>query len=78
MWDEEGRENEPPYFGWLSVELPYPVSTLNLKTLVHTRPVGFRPLVEVEPTDHPLATEQRNGITLARVQEIAGEMMHGW
>lgn len=26
--------------------------------------------VELEPTDHPLAIEQRNGITLERVKEI--------
>lgn len=28
------------------------------------------PYVELEPTDHPLAIEQRNGITLDRVKEI--------
>lgn len=28
------------------------------------------PYVELEPTDHPLAIEQRNGITLERVKEI--------
>jgi hypothetical protein len=27
--------------------------------------------LELEPTDHPLAIEQRDGITLARVVEIA-------
>ncbi len=37
LWDTPGREHEPPYFGWLSTELPtYPPSTLNLKTMVHT------------------------------------------
>ena len=30
--------------------------------------VGERPLVELEPTDHPLAVEQHAGITLGRVQ----------
>ena len=28
------------------------------------------PYVELEPTDHPLAIEQRNGITLERVKKI--------
>ncbi|MGW1264432.1 DUF2199 domain-containing protein [Streptomyces drozdowiczii] len=37
----------------------YATTTLNLKTRVHTRPVGDRPFVELEPTDHPLAIEQR-------------------
>jgi len=31
--------------------------------MVHTQPVGFRPHVEVEPTAHPLAVEQREGVT---------------
>jgi hypothetical protein len=31
--------------------------------MVHTQPVGFRPQVEVEPTAHPLAVEQREGVT---------------
>ena len=70
LWDEPGREDEPPYFGWLATELPGYPSTLNLKTEVWTQPVGERPLVEVEPTDHPLATDQRNGITQERAWEI--------
>lgn len=78
LWDMEDREKEPPYFGWLSTSLPvYNPSTVNLKTQVHTNPVGVRPFVELEPTDHPLAVEQRTGITLARVQEIAEIILHG-
>ncbi|PVC93886.1 DUF2199 domain-containing protein [Streptomyces sp. CS147] len=77
LWDTPGREAEEPYFGWLTTDLPvYPTPTLNLKTHVHTRPVGERPLVELEPTDHPLAVEQRTGITLDRVQEIAEAVLH--
>jgi hypothetical protein len=78
VWNLEGREDEPPMFGWLSVELPvYEPSTLNLKTMVHTQPVGVRPLIELEPTDHPLAVEQRDGITVARVQALAEQLLHG-
>lgn len=77
LWDTPGRESEPPYFGWLTTELPvYPATTLNLKTYVHTRPVGERPHVELEPTDHPLAVEQRTGITPERVREIAAAVLH--
>ncbi|GAB7047069.1 DUF2199 domain-containing protein [Catenuloplanes indicus] len=78
MWETAGREAEPPYFGWLSTELPaYPVSTLNVKLMVHTGVLGERPHVLVEPTGHPLAVEQRDGITTARVREIASLVMHG-
>jgi hypothetical protein len=77
LWTTPGREQEPPYFGWLSTELPvYQPSTLSLKTRVHTQAVGTRPFVELEPTDHPLAVEQRAGITLGRVQEIAETLLH--
>jgi hypothetical protein len=76
MWTRAERESEPPYFGWLSTALPCYLDTLNLKTMVHTRAVGQRPYVELEPTDHPLAVEQQQGITLARVQEIAEAILH--
>ena len=76
LWTDTDRQQEPPYFGWLSTELPvYDVSTLELKANVHTQPVGQRPLIELEPTDHPLAVEQRDGITMARVREFA-EILH--
>ncbi len=77
LWTHPERVNEPPYFGWLSTELPlYEPPTLNLKTKVHSQPVGVRPTIELEPTDHPLAVEQRTGITVARVQDIAEKLLH--
>ncbi|MFJ9777052.1 DUF2199 domain-containing protein [Kitasatospora sp. NPDC101157] len=77
LWETEGREAEPPYFGWLTTELPiYSPSTINLKTMVHTRPVGRRPFIELEPTDHPLAVEQREGISQDRVREIVAAVLH--
>lgn len=77
VWEAPGRESEPPYFGWLTTALSiYSPNTLNLKTNLHTRKVGQRPFVELEPTDHPLAVEQRTGITLDRVREIAESLLH--
>ncbi len=77
LWDQEGREEEAPMFGWLSSDLPvYSPSTLNLETIVHTQPVGLRPVVALKPCDHPLAVEQRDGISLVRVQEFAETLLH--
>ncbi|MFD5786698.1 DUF2199 domain-containing protein [Streptomyces sp. NPDC127037] len=77
VWNSEGRDAEKPYFGWLSTELAlYSESTTNLKTNAHTRSVGKRPFVELEPTNHPLAVEQRTGITQDRVREIAMAVLH--
>ncbi|MFJ4770383.1 DUF2199 domain-containing protein [Streptomyces uncialis] len=47
-----------------------------MKTRVHTRPIGQRPFIELEPTDHPLAVEQRTGITTERVRAIAEAVSH--
>ena len=77
MWNVEGREREPPCFGWVSTTLPGYPSTLNLRSRVHTRPVGLAPFVELEPTEHPLAVEQRRGITWDRVREIAAQVQAG-
>ncbi|MGW1736218.1 DUF2199 domain-containing protein [Streptomyces sp. NPDC001999] len=77
VWNTEGREAEKPYFGWLSTELAlYSEGTTNLRTNAHTRPVGKRPFIELEPTDHPLAVEQRTRITQDRVREIAMAVLH--
>jgi hypothetical protein len=64
------RSQVGPFFGWLNAELALYPSTENLKTLVHLRDDGIRPYIELEPTDHPLALEQRNGISVERVGEI--------
>jgi hypothetical protein len=75
-FDDKHRSHIGPFFGWLNAWLkPYP-DTMNLKTRVHLRDSGIRPYVELEPTDHPLAIEQRNGISKARLAEIYAQMVH--
>lgn len=70
------RSSVGPFFGWLNASLkPYP-DTINLKTRVHLRDDGIRPFIELEPTQHPLAIEQRDGISIERVAEIYSMMMH--
>jgi hypothetical protein len=76
VYDQMHRSNTGPFFGWLNAWLkPYP-ETMDLKTRVHLRDHGLRPWIELEPTDHPLALEQRNGISVDRVAEIYANMMH--
>ncbi|WP_373283869.1 DUF2199 domain-containing protein [Nocardia exalbida] len=53
-----------------------PTDDPELEDQAHSQPVGVRPTVELEPADHPLAVEQRTGITLARVQAIAERLRH--
>jgi hypothetical protein len=59
-----------PWFGWFSNRLKGYPDTLNLKCQVHPRPDRQRPAIELESTDHPLAVEQRSGITIDRLLEI--------
>jgi hypothetical protein len=76
LWDDPDRIDEPPYFGWLSNSLPGYPETLNLKVDVITRHLDFRPDIELHDVDHPLIREQREGITVERVREIAELNMH--
>lgn len=76
-FDENHRSHVGPFFGWLNTALPLYPDTVNLKTRVHLRDHGLRPYIELEPTEHPLAVEQREGISVERVAEIYAILMHG-
>jgi hypothetical protein len=43
--------------------------------MAHFRGKGIRPYIEVEPTTHPLALDQQNGITLNRAWELIHHYM---
>ncbi len=76
FWENEERQNEPPIFGLVANTLPGYPETQNLKVAIHSREVGRKPFIQLEPTDHPLAVEQRDGITLQRIQSIAEMVLH--
>jgi len=76
LWHDSNRVDEPAYFGWFCNSIPGDPETLHSKTAVHSREVGLRPLIELEATDHPLAVEQRSGITVAGLRAIAEQMHH--
>lgn len=60
-----------PFFGWLSTKIEYfEEDTINLKGMAHFSTDGTRPLIVLEPTDHPLAKQQRDGITLEEAWRI--------
>jgi hypothetical protein len=76
LWETQGRESEPAYFGWLSTDLQCYPSTLSLKTNVCTQKIGERPIIELQDHMHPLVKEQKDGITWERVEEIASLILH--
>jgi hypothetical protein len=75
-WQDPSRTSLGPYFGWLCTKIPEYPDTLLLKTHLHQRPIGERPAVELEPTDHPLSVDQRQGIDEKRVEEIVVRLLH--
>jgi len=76
VWHIEGREREPAFPGWLNNELFLFGNTINLEVSVQTQKVGWRPHFTVVDQNHPLAIDQRNGMTLKRVEEIAEIILH--
>lgn len=75
-WEDVLRTQLGPYFGWLCSRIPAYPDTLYLKSMVHQREVGVRPSVELEPTDHPLSVDQRNGIEPERLQQMVMALLH--
>jgi hypothetical protein len=62
-------------FGWFSNRLPGYPDTENLKCHVHPREPGSRPTIELEPTEHPLAVQQRTGIKFEEAVAYAHEYL---
>ena len=69
-FDSGEQDGLGPWFGWFSNRLKGYPDTLNLKCHVQPRSGRQRPFIELEPTQHPLTIEQRDGITFDRLLEI--------
>lgn len=78
LWDADDAAQlaEPSWFGWHACRLPYPVSTLNIELDVRPQPGRQRPRFSVKTGDHPIAREQREGITVDRLAEILSAGQH--
>lgn len=70
LYEEENREDQGPYVGQLASQLPGYPETLGLSVTVHLRNNRIRPRVVLTQADHPLATEQKKGIGIARLGAI--------
>jgi len=66
-WDtfeDEDQSKLGPMFGWFSNVVPGYPDTMGLKCQVLPQDHRQRPLIELEPSDHPLAVQQRQGISM--------------
>ncbi len=78
LFDEPKRNHQSPMFGWFSSWIwPYYEDTENIKSRIHFRNDGIRPFIELEPTNHPLAIAQTNGITCNELIKIYEYYVHG-
>jgi hypothetical protein len=77
LWESDERMKTGPHFGWLCSRIPFYPDSMYLKTHVHQRAVGLRPLVELVATEHPLSIDQRIGIEPDRLRQIVEEIIHG-
>lgn len=66
---------ERPMFGWLCNNVSQYPPTAGLKTNVYLRKDNLRPTIMIEPTNHPFAVDQREGITLEKVEKLVSAMM---
>jgi hypothetical protein len=88
VWVTQSRSNFDAYsasfdvpvekatFGYLANQLPTYPDTLNLHTLAHWRLSNQRPLVEPEPSSHPLYRDWSEGIERERAIGLAELVLH--
>jgi len=78
LYEKDIRENEDPMFGWFSSWIsPYYEDQENIKSRIHFRNNGIRPFIELEPTNHPLAIAQSQGISSEELIKIYQYYVHG-
>lgn len=73
-------DDDPPrerYVGYISNEIPGYRGTRGLVGAATLQPHNRRPTVELEPTDHPFAVAQREGVTLDEAVRLCGPWLHG-
>jgi hypothetical protein len=77
-WEHfEENDREGHYTGWLGNRLPVYPDTLGLAGSANLQPHGRRPVIALDPSDHPLSIDYHNGISWEKAVEIAGIAMHG-
>jgi hypothetical protein len=74
-FDDNDQSKLGAMFGWFGNTLAGYEDTFALKCKVHPQNANQRPLIELEPTKHPLSVDQRNGVTIEQV--LAYHHAHG-
>jgi len=76
LFEDHQRDAGESFFGWVCNSIPgYPETQL-LKARLHVRTYPQRPWIELEPTEHRLALDQRRGITREHAISLAERLLH--
>jgi hypothetical protein len=73
--DDQGGQ-AGPWFGWISNQIPGFPDMKGLSCQVQPQNQRLRPKLLLEPTEHPLAVAQREGVTLDCVFDILAANGH--
>ncbi len=72
----EDADNNDASVGWFCNNLSLYPSTLGLKTLAHPRRDNVRPWLELEPSEHPLYLDWKNGLSIEQAKALVLNSMH--
>lgn len=70
LLDDRARQPGESFFAWLCTPLMGYPDTLLLKTCIHVQAWPERPVVELEPTSHPLSVDYHHGVSVERALEL--------
>lgn len=76
LWDDERRADAPPFPGLLMTAPAIYSEPTHLELMVQLQGQNLRPTFDLTGSEHPMAVEQRKGITVDRVKEIAEALLH--
>ncbi len=76
LFEDQRRAAGESFFGWLCNTVPGYPDTQLLKARLHMREYPNRPSIQLEPTDHPLAVDQSQGISHERAAALAEQLLH--
>ena len=76
LWSDHDGWEQPPFEGRLASELEPYVATEGLPVLLRLEQVDRLPSVHLGKSEHPLAVEQRAGISVERSEQLAATVMH--
>jgi hypothetical protein len=76
--DEKDASKYGSMFGWFSSNIDIFGECLNLKTNLVLQNNNYKPIIDIEPTEHPLSLAIQNGISKEKLIEIVEYYLHKW